>query len=56
MIIEHTECGVCGDCIDVCPNELIEKIGYKIIVHDGCDKCGECLEVCPLGAIYLEDE
>jgi NAD-dependent dihydropyrimidine dehydrogenase PreA subunit len=53
--INHDECGVCEDCIDVCPEEAIKKKGYKIIITDDCTDCGECVDICPVGAIYEED-
>jgi len=57
IIIDSDECGVCEDCIDVCPNEAIEKRAFKVIVHNElCDDCEECIEVCPTGAIYIDKE
>lgn len=55
--IDSEECGVCLDCIDVCPNEAIEKIAYTIKIHENlCDDCEECMLVCPTGAIYNEKD
>ncbi len=55
MIIDMDECGVCEDCIDVCPNEAIKKKAYSIVINnDLCEDCEECVEVCPVGAIYKE--
>ncbi len=55
--IDKDECAVCEDCIDVCPEEAIEKKVYTIILHpDKCSQCQECIEVCAVGAIYDDNE
>lgn len=54
MIIDNEECGICEDCIDICPEEAIEKKAYKVIITDKCTNCKECMDVCPLGAIFDE--
>ena len=56
MKIDSSECGICESCIEACPQGIIEKKGYKIVVNDGCDECGECIEVCPVGAIQIQDK
>ena len=49
------ECGVCEDCIDVCPEEAIIKKAFKVEINENkCDDCGECVDICPVGAIYDE--
>ncbi|MDL2246877.1 4Fe-4S binding protein [Methanobrevibacter sp. OttesenSCG-928-K11] len=55
MEINHEECGVCEDCIEVCPEGAIKKKGYKIVITDDCTDCGECIDICPVGAIYKEE-
>lgn len=56
MKIDSEECGVCEDCIEVCPEGAIVKKAYKIIINNNCTNCGECKDVCPVGAIYKDDE
>ncbi|MDR2967628.1 MAG: 4Fe-4S binding protein [Methanobacteriaceae archaeon] len=56
MKINSSECGVCESCIEVCPQGIIKKKAFKIVIQEGCDKCGECVEVCPTGAIENEDD
>lgn len=47
------ECGVCEDCIDVCPEKAIIKKAYIIEINPNkCEECEECILVCPVGAIY----
>ena len=68
--IDNEECGVCEDCIDVCPEEAIIKKAFKVEINvppvlttssikveineNKCDDCGECVDICPVGAIYDE--
>lgn len=53
--IDNEECGICGDCIDVCPEEAIKKIVYRVVIdNDKCTNCEECMDVCPVGSIYKE--
>lgn len=53
--IDNEECGVCKDCIDVCPEEAIIKKAFKVEINENkCDDCGECVDICPVGAIYDE--
>ena len=55
MKIDNEECGVCEDCIDVCPQEAITKKAFKVEIDEKkCDGCGECVDVCPVGAIFDE--
>lgn len=57
MKIDNEECGICEECIDVCPEEAIERKVYKVVIHaDKCNDCEECMLVCPVGAIYDEKE
>ena len=53
--IDNAECGVCEDCIDVCPEEAIIKKAFKVEINENkCDDCGECVDICPVGAIFDE--
>ncbi|MCL2156479.1 MAG: 4Fe-4S binding protein [Methanobrevibacter sp.] len=56
MKINISDCGICESCIEVCPQGIIKKKGYKVVIQEGCDECGECMEVCPVGAIQSEDK
>lgn len=51
------ECGICEDCIDVCPEEAIVKKTYIVEIDPAkCEKCEECILVCPVGAIYDDEK
>lgn len=55
--IDNEECGVCEDCIDVCPEEAIVKKTYIVEIDPSkCENCDECIDVCPVGAIYDDEK
>jgi ferredoxin len=49
-------CVGCGDCIEVCPEQVIaiDPLGYPVLKTGGdCALCGLCADVCMHGAIVL---
>ena len=54
--ISHDECVLCGQCLEACPYEALERIQDKIVVREWCTLCGACLEVCPPGALAIKVE
>ena len=48
-------CKTCGRCINVCPKQVIGKIGFlwnkHIIIKDAenCIGCKKCIRICPYG-------
>ena len=50
-------CTGCGNCIEVCPFDVLEiKDGKAIVKNPGkCRKCGACVSACPNNAIEIED-
>ncbi len=49
-------CKGCGECAQVCPDNVIEIIDKKSIVdYIGCTCCGVCDRVCPLGALEIKN-
>ncbi len=50
-VIEHTECTLCGMCVDVCPPKIMTRREHIHIDYDRCIRCYCCQEVCPEGAI-----
>ncbi|MFP3947044.1 MAG: 4Fe-4S binding protein [Archaeoglobaceae archaeon] len=52
--VDPDKCDGCGDCIPVCPQEIIDldDEGKAVITDpDNCDDCCSCVEICPQGAI-----
>jgi ferredoxin len=53
---ENRKCQACWNCIRCCPNEVIEKIDFKIHKHShirNVDKyvgCKKCIKVCEFHA------
>lgn len=54
MIISAEQCGYCGACVAVCPQNILELAEMKIIINPGCENCNLCMVVCPMGAINNE--
>lgn len=58
--IDKNKCSACGDCVDVCPNQVLKVVGFKFIIShqhvkvarpNDCTGCLLCEEACPEGAI-----
>ena len=56
MDILSENCGFCGCCVSVCPENVLELEENGLNTLDGCTECGNCVIVCPLGALILEVE
>jgi ferredoxin len=54
MDILRENCGYCGCCVGVCPENVLELEENGIKAHNGCTECGNCAVVCPLGALIPE--
>jgi ferredoxin len=51
MDILSENCGYCGCCVGVCPENVLELEESKLQIKEGCTECGNCVVVCPLGAM-----
>lgn len=53
--IDREKCKGCGECVDVCPHQLIELKSGKagIADRDACMECGACKANCPHAAIAV---
>lgn len=55
-LVDRDLCISCGDCLAVCPYEVLaldeEKIAY-VANPEACERYGACAEVCPTAAISL---
>ena len=52
---DRSRCTLCGECIAVCPPEIIKKDGDKGLRfrYEDCIRCYCCIEVCPEGAMRM---
>ena len=55
--VDNAKCTGCGDCVDVCPVEILEVKDGKVQVKDmdECTDCGACEDACNDNAIKVED-
>ncbi|MHA1628905.1 MAG: 4Fe-4S dicluster domain-containing protein [Candidatus Heimdallarchaeota archaeon] len=55
VIIDHGLCNLCEDCVEVCPEKVLEYNRSEEKIHairiDDCNNCGACVEACFLAAI-----
>ena len=51
--IDAKKCVRCGNCLDVCPGDLISMgiDGSRILRPEDCWGCASCLKECAFGAI-----
>lgn len=56
ITIDEEKCIGCGECVDVCPVDVLELQDDKAVVvnEDECLECESCVETCEQGAITLE--
>ncbi len=57
MISISDACIACGICVGVCPANVLEIKGGKVVVvnESACIKCFACEDSCPTGAIKVEN-
>ena len=51
-------CKKCGQCVDICPEQLFrQKKGAapKPARPSACISCGHCVSICPVGAVDHSD-
>lgn len=48
--IDETRCDLCGECVKICPKDVLEIRGEKLVVVAPyeCMSCPDCEEKCPL--------
>jgi Fe-S-cluster-containing dehydrogenase component len=58
LVHQVTVCRHCEqpECLEVCPEEAIQKRGDGIVLlnQEKCNGCGACVEACPFRAITLD--
>ena len=55
--VDQEKCIGCGECIDICPNEVLELVDEKaeVVETEECVGCESCVEVCEQEAITVEE-
>ena len=55
--IDTDKCQGCGECVDICPSEVLELTDEKATVKnpDECAGCESCVEVCEDGCITVSE-
>ncbi len=55
--VDKNKCEGCGECVEVCPVEVLELEDEKAVVvnEEECLGCESCIEVCEQEAITVEE-
>lgn len=56
MEVLSENCGYCGSCVTVCPENFIELNENGLTIKEECTNCGNCTYVCPLGALMVRND
>jgi NAD-dependent dihydropyrimidine dehydrogenase PreA subunit len=58
ITVDKDKCTGCGECVDICPAEVLEMVDDKSEpTHiEECLGCERCVETCPEEAITLSGE
>ena len=57
IVVDHSKCDGCGECISVCPQEVYEfndDDKSEPVRMEDCDECCSCVESCPNEAITVD--
>ncbi len=57
IVVNADLCNGCGDCIGVCPTDVLEMVDAKASAVNGdeCIDCMSCVDTCGQGAIKEQD-
>ena len=55
--VDTEKCTGCGECVEICPEEVYELQGDKSIPVNAeeCSGCESCMEVCEQDAITVSE-
>jgi pyruvate formate lyase activating enzyme len=58
ILINQSRCAIdCRDCVSVCPQDALSKIGSVVYIDRGkCDLCGKCVDTCAYEALLIAGE
>jgi Fe-S-cluster-containing hydrogenase component 2 len=52
IIVDHTRCKGCGECVSVCPAGAITLLDERAFIDEAlCEGCEICLTTCPQNAL-----
>ncbi len=57
ITVDLEKCTGCGECVNMCPNEVYKIEGGKAVVGktDDCSNCQSCTSVCEPQAIVISE-
>jgi NAD-dependent dihydropyrimidine dehydrogenase PreA subunit len=57
VAIDKNKCNGCGECVDICPADVLEVVNEKSEPKnmEECLGCESCVETCPEGAITVAE-
>ena len=57
IIVDNEKCIGCGECVDICPEEVYELQDDKSVPVNAeeCVGCESCIEVCEQEAIIVRE-
>lgn len=58
ITIDETKCKVCGECVNICPNEIYKIQDEHLVVGGNageCSGCQSCVSVCVNEAITITE-
>ena len=57
IVIDDQKCKACGECVQICPVEIYQLDGDRLIVgnSDECSGCQSCVSVCEVQAIIISE-
>ncbi|HEV2331067.1 MAG TPA: 4Fe-4S dicluster domain-containing protein [Verrucomicrobiae bacterium] len=57
ITIDETKCNVCGECVNICPNQIYQLEDSKLVVGNTaeCSNCQSCVSVCSPEAITITE-
>jgi NAD-dependent dihydropyrimidine dehydrogenase PreA subunit len=57
VIVDTAKCTGCGECVDICPEEVFELQDEKSVPvnMEECVGCESCIEMCEQDAITVKE-
>ncbi len=57
IVIDETKCTVCGECVNICPNDVYKLENGRVIAANtsDCSNCQSCISMCEPQAITISD-